>query len=144
MENEHVVSGLMKKRAELAGMIEHHQTVLRQLIIDLDSVDATIRLFVPDADLQEVKPKPFPPRAVAFKGEVARVVFAALRSHSGPMTAQELAQHYMAERGLNTADKALVKAVGKRIGSCLRHHRNRGTLRSTEGAGGFLLWEIVS
>jgi len=130
MENEHVVSGLVKKRAELAGQIEGAQTTLRQLIIDLDNLDATLRIFVPDIDLADIKPKPLPPRHQAFKSEVMRIVFAALRESEGPMTAEQLAQYVMAERGLNTADKRLVRAMGKRVGACLRHHRTRGLLRS--------------
>ena len=49
----------------------------------------------------------------------------------------------MAERGMNTADKRLVKTVTKRVGSCLRHHRNKGLLRSSEGLGQHLVWEIA-
>ncbi len=42
MKNEHVLSGLIAKRAELAGKIEFAQAELRQMLIDLDSLDATI------------------------------------------------------------------------------------------------------
>ncbi|MPZ39893.1 MAG: hypothetical protein GEU95_17905 [Rhizobiales bacterium] len=143
MENEHVISGLKKKRAELAGKIEHHQTVLRQLIIDLDNLDATLRLFVPDIDLEEIKPKPMPPRSMAFKGEVSRIIFETLRDANGPMTVQQMAEIVMAQRGLNTADKKLARAISKRVGAALRHHRSRGTLRSVKGPGSFLLWEIA-
>ena len=48
----------------------------------------------------------------------------------------------MAERGLNTADKRLVRTIGKRIGSALRHLRNRGLVDSTPGQGLYLLWQI--
>ena len=71
MVNEHLLSGLMRKRAELAGKLEHHQAVVRQLFIDLDNVDATIRMFDPDIELNEIRPKPLPPRHAAYKGEVA-------------------------------------------------------------------------
>ena len=84
MAEPHVVTALIRKRAEIAGQIEHTQTALRQLIIDLDNLDATIRLFKPDIDLEEIKPRPFPPRHAAFRGEIARIVFAALRQHPGP------------------------------------------------------------
>ena len=143
MAEPHVVTALIRKRAEIAGRIEHTQTALRQFIIDLDNLDATIRLFKPDIDLEEIQPKPFPPRHAAFKGEVSRVVFETLRQSNGPMTAQQLAQRLMAARGLNTADKRLVRTIGKRVGSCLRHHRAKGTLRSMQGKGPHLLWEIV-
>ncbi len=143
MAEPHVVSALIRKRAEIAGQIEHTQTALRQLIIDLDNLDATIRLFKPDIDLEEIRPKPLPPRHAAFRGEIARIVFAALRQSPGPLTAQQIAQHVMAERGLNTADKRLIRTIGKRAGSCLRHHRAKGTLRSMQGKGPHLLWEIA-
>ena len=144
MENRpNLVHGLIDKRAELAGQIEHAQTRLRQLIIDLDHLDATIRLFKPDIDLEDIRPKPLPPRHSAFRGEVARVVLGALRQSDEPLSSHDLALHVMAERGLNTADKGLVKTMQKRVGSCLRWHRAKGALRSAEGPDGFLLWEIV-
>src|SRR5258707_348425 len=130
MAEAHVVTGLVAKRAELAGQIEHAQTVLRQLIIDLDNLDATLRLFVPDIDLEAIKPRPSPPRHAGFRGEIARVVLGTLRTAGKPLDTQAIAMHVMAERGLNTADKRLVRLVGKRVGACLRHHRSTGLLRS--------------
>jgi hypothetical protein len=130
MAEPHVVTALIRKRAEIAGLIEHHQTMLRQAIIDLDNLDATLRLFVPDIDLEEIRPQPVPPRHAAFKGEVSRIVLGALREAKEPMTTQQLAQHVMGERGLNTADKRLVRLVGKRVGACLRHWRQRGSVTS--------------
>ena len=144
MTESHVVSALIRKRAELAGQIEHAQTTLRQLIIDLDNLDATLRLFEPDIELAEIKPKPFPPRHAAFKGEVARVIFSALRQSDRPLSTHELTQMVMAERGLNTADPKLVRTIGKRVGSSLRHHRSKGTVRSAKGPESFLLWEIAN
>ena len=143
MAEPHVVTGLMQKRAEIAGRIEHTQTALRQLIIDLDNLDATLRLFDPDIDLEEIKPKPFPPRHQAFRGEVSRIVFAALRQANGPLTSHDIAQHVMAERGLNTSDKRLVRLIGKRVGACLRHQRGKGLVRAERGPGQFMLWEVV-
>lgn len=143
MENEHALSALLRKRAELTGQFEHHQAVARQLLIDIDSLDATIRLFAPDIDLTDVKPKPMPPRYAAYKGEVARIVLGTLREAKRPCSTQELTMHVMAERGMNTADKRLVKTVTKRVGACLRHHRARGLLRNVKGLGQWLAWEIV-
>jgi hypothetical protein len=143
MEHEHTVFGLVRKRGELAGKIEHAQTVLRQLIIDLDNLDCTIRLFAPDIDLEDIKPRPLPPRHAAFKGEVSRIVFSALRE-SGPMTTVQLAQHVMADRGLNTADKRLVVTIGKRVHAAMRHYRSKGLVRSLKREGERQLWKIAN
>lgn len=143
MTESHVVSGLIKKRADIAGQIEHHQARFQSLIIDLDNLDATLRMFEPDIGLAEIKPKPLPPRNQAFKGEVSRIVFESLRQSDRPLTAQEIAQRVMVGRGLVTSDKRLVRLIGKRVGSCLRHHRERGLVRSERGAGQLLVWRIA-
>lgn len=142
MQNEHVLSGLIRKRAELAGQLEHAQNQVRKLIIDLDNIDAAIWIFDPDVKLDAIKPKPLPPKNQAFKGEVSRAVFGALRNN-GPMTAQQLAQHVMAERALDTSDRRLVKLMGRRVGACLRHHRAKGLLESEAGPGKMVMWQVM-
>ena len=142
-KHEHTISGLVAKRAEIAGKLEHHQAVTRQLFIDLDAIDQAIRMFAPDMELSEIKPKPMPPRQAAYKGEVARVVLATLREAKRPCSTQELTMHVMAERGMNTADKRLVKTVSKRVGACLRHHRLKGLIKSGKGLGAHISWEIA-
>ena len=42
------------------------------------------------------------------------------------ITSHDIAQHVMAERGLNTSDKRLGRLIGKRVGACLRHQRDKG------------------
>lgn len=144
MENEQTLGALLRKRAELAGLFDHHQAVVRQLLIDIDSLDATIRMFAPDIDLADVKPKPLPPRHAAYKGEVVRIVLDTLRDAKRPCSTQELAMHVMAERGMNSADKRLVKTVTSRVSSCLRYLRSKGSLRNAPGLGDRLAWEVVS
>jgi hypothetical protein len=82
--------------------------------------------------------------AVAFKGEVARIILGTLREAGKPPTTAELVVHGMAARNLNTADKRLVKMVGKRVASSLRHHRAAGLLRSVQKPGQLTTWEIAS
>jgi hypothetical protein len=67
MKNEHVLSGLIAKRTELTGRIETMQREMRELVAAIGHVDASIRLFDPNADLDDIKPK-LPPRFQAFKG----------------------------------------------------------------------------
>lgn len=144
MENDNVVSGLIRKRKEIAGRIEDVQIVMRQLIIDLDNLDAAIRLFRPDIDLEDITPSPLPPRHSAFKGEMSRIILSALRNAGRAMNSRELTHYVMAERGLNVADKRLVRTIQKRIGACLKHYKHKGTLTASKGPGSFLLWKITA
>jgi hypothetical protein len=79
MKNDHVLSGLIAKRAELAGQIEMMQRDMRELVATIGHIDATIRAFDPNAEIEDIKPK-LPPRFQAFKGEVSRLVLNALRN----------------------------------------------------------------
>jgi hypothetical protein len=143
MAETHVLSGLLAKRSELAGQIDHHQLMLRNLIIQLDSLDATIRLFKPDIDLEMVKAKPLPPRNAAFQGEVTRAILDKLRRTQRPMSTRELTLAVMEARGLDNADANLLRLVTKRVNATLRHQRNRGVLTSESGPDNHLLWEIA-
>ena len=137
------VSALRGKRGELAGQVDALQDQLRAAMIDLDHIDATLRMFDPDIELDEIKPKPLPPRHHAFKGQVTRGILSMLRA-DGTMDAKTITVRLMGERELNTADKALAKAFQKRIGAALRDLRNRGVVSSAETMkGGLLRWSIA-
>lgn len=137
-----VVSALRGKRGELAGLIDALQDQLRAAMIDLDHVDATLRMFDPDIELDEIRPKPLPPRHHAFKGQVTRSILAMLRSE-GAMDAKAITIRLMAERDLNPNDKALQKAMHKRIGAALRNLRDRTLVSSRSGPGGRLEWSVA-
>lgn len=141
MTDTHVVSALRAKRGELAGRIDALQDQLREAMIDVDHVDCTLRLFDPDIDLDEIRPKPLPPRHHAFKGQVTRSILAMLRSE-GALDAKAITIRLMAERELNPNDKTLAKAMQKRIGAALRNSRDRQLVRSLPGGAGLLLWEV--
>lgn len=143
MAETHVLSALIAKRAELAGKIEFVQSELRQAIIDLDNLDATIRLFDPNIDLEEIKPKPLPARNTVFRGEVSRIVLTGLRKAQRPLPTHEVTLQVMVARSLSAADKPLLRVLTKRVGACLRGHREKGLVRSMDGPGRSVLWEIV-
>lgn len=143
MVTGHVLNGLLTKRAELAGKIDHLQSALRQSLIDLDSLDATIRMFDPEIDLEQVRPKPFPVRSPAFRGEISRIVLSTLRKAGKPLPAHEVTLTVMAARTLDVADKPLLRVLARRVGACLRMHRGKGLVRSLDGPNRTILWEIA-
>ena len=143
MSGNLVLSGLIKKRAEIAGQIEEAQRRIRMLVIDLDAVDATIRLFDPNIDLAEIKPKPVRIRHQAYKGEVTRLIFSTLRNAETPMTAPEIAHQVILARGLNPSHKQLVKVIERRVAGCLSYNKARGIIRATKDTGRILKWSLI-
>ncbi|WP_086739010.1 hypothetical protein [Erythrobacter colymbi] len=138
-----VISGLLTKRAEIAGLVEGLQDRLREALINLDHIDQTILLFDPEADLAEVKAKPLPPRHIAFKGQVTRSILQMLRATGESLDSKAITLRLMAERELNTADAKLLKTIQKRVGAALRNMRDRGLVTSDDGKSGLLQWRLA-
>lgn len=130
----HTLSGLVAKRAELAGEIAQLRAKLRQLTVDLNHVDAAIRIFDPEFDVDGIKPKSAPALyAISFRGEFVRIILDMMRASGGPVTIKEIALHLMTNRGLDTTDDALVALFTWRTRGLLYHYRNRGIIRGIQG-----------
>lgn len=143
MVTTHAITALRDKRGELAGQIDALQDQLRQAFIDMDHIDAALRMFMPDIELDEIKPKPLPPRHRAFKGQVTRAILVMLRK-DGALDSRTITLRLMAERELNLNDAGLQKAMHKRIGAALRNLRERTLVVSEQNGKGLLSWSIAS
>ena len=139
-----VLSGLIRKRAEMAGEADTLRVRLAAIVANLGHVDAVIGLFDPAFDLATIRPKR--PRAsdATKPGEMSRFVLDALREAGEPVPTSVIAARLMAERGMDAEDRALWRAVSKRVGMTLRHQEQRGTVRSQPGPGRTMLWEVAS
>ncbi len=144
MENAYILTGLIKKRAEIAGQLEDAQMRVRQLIIDVDAVDAVLRQFDPTIELEMIRPKPVPPRHTAFHGQVTRMVLTMLRETGLPLTTKDIALRVVTERGLNAADPRLAWTVHKRVGASLRSLREKGQVVSASGRGSNIRWSLAA
>ena len=142
MKNEHVLSGLIAKRAEVAGQIEMMQRDIGQLVATIGHIDATIRAFDPNADLEDIKPR-MPPRFQAFRGEVSRLVLDALRKSKKPLPVSDLTLVVAAGRAINPDDKPFMRTLSRRVGACLRNLRKKNLVVMTRPPGSLGLWEIT-
>ena len=143
MENAYILTGLIKRRAEITGQLEDAQMRVRHLIIDVDAVDAVLRQFDPAINLEMIRPEPVPPRHTAFHGRITRMVLVMLREAGLPLTTKDIALRVVTERGLNAADPRLTWTVHKRVGACLRHLRTKGQVVSAPGRGSNVRWTLA-
>ena len=143
MAELHVVSALVKKRAELSGDIETTQSKLRRMILDLESLDKTLLMFDPDYKIECIKPKAFrPPEDWSKRGEMTRIL-GILRQATEPMTSSDIAVGLIAERALDQTDAKLQRLMTKRVGVALRGLRDRGVANSKAGPGMSVLWRLA-
>lgn len=101
MAESHVITGLVAKRAELMGLIDHHRKEIERLTHDIAALDAAIKLFEPDYRIRSIKPKRYQRKNSFFKnGEAGRAVLEVLRKAENPLSTQEIAHSVMAEKGI--------------------------------------------
>ena len=90
-----VLSGLIRKRQEIAAELDTAQSKVRQLILDIDALDATLRLFQPDIDLDVVNVRPTPRRHEAHRGDTSRLIASLLREVEGPLSHRKITVRVM-------------------------------------------------
>jgi hypothetical protein len=142
--NEFVLNGLVKRRAQLAGDIENTHEALRKMVLDLESLDATIVQFDPDFRVETIKPKAFrPPKDWSNRGQMSRICLSILRQATEPLTSRDIALELLIQRALDKSDLRLLRLMTKRVGVALRGQRESGVVRSEQGPGQYVLWEVA-
>src|SRR5262245_26068328 len=109
MSEPHVVSALVRRRAELAGDIELAHERLRQMVLDLETLDATLVMFDPSYQVESIKPKAFrPPKDWSNRGQMTRIILSVLRQATEPLTSRDIAVQLLIERALDRDDQRLL------------------------------------
>ena len=97
MAEPHVITALVKRRAELAGDIETTQAKLKQKILDLDHLDRTLLMFDPDYRIESIKAKAFrPPEDWSKRGQMTRIILGILRQAAEPLCSRDIAVQLVA------------------------------------------------
>jgi hypothetical protein len=134
----HTIAGLVDKRAELAALLKFHRAEIRKIVCDMDHLDASIRIFDPEADISRVKRYPTAHRAA--KGQMRRFVLTQFRVTTAPLTSAQIAEAWMKDRRLK-ADESTYVVIRKRVGSCLNALKHAGVIEpKAEMVGEFKAW----
>src|SRR5437879_58770 len=131
MADPHVISALREKRALVSGLIEKLERKLEQHRADLTHIDGVLRLFQPERDPEEIRPKrSYAKRTRYFaRNELARLCMDVLRAADGSlMTTDEIAGRVIEAKGFDAADAVLRKAIGEQCLALMRSFRKQGTV----------------
>jgi hypothetical protein len=140
MAESQVLNGLVAKRSELAGEVDHHRRELQRLAELLGHVDATIRLFDANDAVDSVAARKRGHRQQWFgPGECQRLVLEVLRDASEPLSGRALAQAVMARKGLE-ARREVLAVVQKTALAVLRRLAAKGAARRQVLANGTSVW----
>jgi hypothetical protein len=136
----HVMHALRNKRAELAGtLIQLEQQLVRQRA-DLTHLDATMRLFDPDIQPNEIPSKQRRPHSAWFRhGECLRLIYDELRDAPQPMTTRELTERIVRVKAIPADDDRSRGLMQKTLLSSL--NRAKETIARIE-SGGVVSWRL--
>jgi hypothetical protein len=146
MADPHVISALRERRALVSGLIEKLERKLEQHRADLTHIDGVLRLFQPDRDPEEIKPKRTYARRTRYfaRNELSRLCMDALRADNAAlMTTDAIAGRIIEAKGFDAADAILRKAIGEQCLSLLRSFRKRGTVEQS-GLGRGVRWRLAA
>ena len=137
-----VISGLVAKRGELAGEVEHHRRELQRLADELGHVDATIRLFDPSFDLGVIRISKRGHRHQWFgQGECQRLVLDVLREAVEPLSGNELTHALLVRKDLEGHREAPAQ-VKKTVSAVLRRLVAKGVVRRSTLPDGTRVWAL--
>jgi hypothetical protein len=114
MATSPVINALRRKRAELAGQIRELDSRIHDLRREQGHVDATLKLFDPDAQPRLIKPvRPYRPTNRIFERKEVRIrVTNMLREAEGvPITTEAIAARIVADKGLEAIAEPMVRRM---------------------------------
>ena len=144
-ERPNTVAGLVAKHAELSALRDRYKAEIKKLTVDIDHLDAAIRLFDPQADTYAIKE--YVTKHRAQKGSVKRFVLQCFREASAPLTSRQITEAWAQDRGLS-ADEATYAILRKRIGSCIKGCVSQGLIecvgqsKDHDQNGPYKLWKL--
>ena len=141
--NATTIAFLVNRRAEMTGEMDTLNGRIQQMHADLASLDSVIHQLDPEYPLGAIRPKYRRAETPAEHGAMSRAVLDHLRRAGEPLHANELAKRIMAERGMHAGDRALARAMVKRVGMALRYQRTNGIVREVGQDGARVLWEVA-
>jgi hypothetical protein len=140
----YAISGLRDKRARLAGQIETAERKIAKDRESLAALDATLRLFHPEADPSHITSIRPVWRGIYFRpGERPRLRLEALRDAGKPLPAPHIAEYLMRAKAMDVSDRPLRAVVAGFMGSVLARLERQGLVRKIITAPD-VWWELAS
>ena len=142
MADTHVISALVKKRAELRGDIIHYKQLIATLDKDLQTIDATIKIFDVDYDIPSIKPVIKSRNRFFNNGEAKILVLEVLRNSNLSLSTDKISEIIATNRNLafeNKTDKSnFQKSILLALNTCL----SNGIVEKVSKDGLSIVWKI--
>lgn len=141
MGHTYAISGLVAKRSEMAGMIEHHQKEIERLRQCLYQIDAAIRIFDPAYRIRSIKATEYRRYSRIFKkGECYRLCLEALRRADDVLSTTLITEIIMHKKSVPQEQQS---TVTDSVNNSLRFAERRGIVQRVGMDGVSIRWKIA-
>lgn len=134
---DYVLTGLVKRRADLLAEAKAAQATLTRLLSDIEYLDGAIRQFSPG-----YRPQPIQLTRAERTG-ASRTMLGVLRTAAAPMTVRQIALRVMAEQGKDAGNAKLVKGTMSQMRKALARLAKNGLARVGELPDRTVVWEVA-
>ncbi len=142
MAESHVVSGLVAKRAELAGQIEQCRQELGRLVANMGHLDGSIKLFAPDYKLEGIRAKTPRQRNQFFRqGECQRLVLEIFRDAEEALSVRHIAEILLQRKGLEVTP-AMIEQMSKNTRGVVMRLAGNNVVQSVGVDGTSKTWKV--
>ena len=147
MAESHVISGLVTKHSELAGLIQQKQQEIAQLKTDLDKIGSAIKVIEPDFNLRAIKSKLIKPQNRYFKPrESNKLLLECFREANADISSTDLYKAVALKKGLDldTMEDRQVKYFKMTLHTTLKRLQESETIQEVERRGPVIVWRLLS
>jgi len=128
------VAHLVRLHADLSGQIDASRKEAKRLADARAHVEAVIKMFDPAYNVNRIPGRRHYRRNKWFKrGTMMRAVFEVLKRADGPLTARQVVDEILAERGVTDAARADIHILDSAVRSCFQKRENREVVRIGDG-----------
>ena len=142
MADTHVISALVKKRAELRGDIIHYRQLISLLDKDLAIVDAAIKIFDVDYDISSIKPVIKDRNRFFNHGEAKVLILEVLKSNKSPLSTDKLSEIIATNKNLSFENKTDKSNFQKSILLALNTCVSNNLIEKVSKNGLSIVWKI--
>ncbi|WP_141047546.1 hypothetical protein [Aliarcobacter cryaerophilus] len=142
MADSHVISALSTKRGEILGSIKHYKQIISSLDKDLQTIDATIKIFEPNYKFGSEKIVNKHRNRFFNNGEAKVLVLEVLRNSNLPLSTDKISDIIAVNRNLpfeNKTDKSnFQKSILLALNTCLSNN----LVEKVSKDGLSIIWKI--
>ena len=142
MADTHVISALVKKRAELRGDIIHYKQLIATLDKDLQTIDATIKIFDVDYDISSIKPVRKGRNRFFNNGEAKVLVLEVLKNSNLPISTDKISDIIATNKNLSFENKTVKSNFQKSILLALNTCLSNGIVEKVSKDRLSIVWKI--